>query len=285
MAGEFVPHFELLTREGGEPPTRWLLVLHGIFGSGKNWRTIARRLVDRRDRWGAALVDLRMHGASQGAPGPHTIAAAAADLAALDAVLAADGKPVEAVMGHSLGGKVALRYAAERARPLSQVWVLDSDPSPKPDAMAGKGLGAVVRVLEMLEALPAEYGDRKAFIEQVVTRGFDRALAQWLAMNLEQAGERLRMRLDPAAMRSLLASFFSADAWPRVDSVAQRSELHFVLGGDSNAVSEASAQRLRTMRVIVHVIEAAGHWLHVDAPDALLDLLARELRAPQPPTA
>src|SRR5438045_3613951 len=43
-----------------------MLFLHGIFGTGGNWRTIARRWVALRPTWGAVLVDLRMHGRSQG---------------------------------------------------------------------------------------------------------------------------------------------------------------------------------------------------------------------------
>src|SRR4051812_24710793 len=50
----------------GRTPERWLLVLHGIYGAGRNWGSIARRLVEARPEWGAVLVDLRMHGQSRG---------------------------------------------------------------------------------------------------------------------------------------------------------------------------------------------------------------------------
>jgi pimeloyl-ACP methyl ester carboxylesterase len=278
MTPDFVPHVELVSAKDEPAPERWVFVLHGIFGSGKNWRTVMRRLVDRRPAWGVALVDLRMHGESQDALGPHTIAAAAGDLSVLERALAADGKNVRCVAGHSLGGKVALRYAADREQPLSQVWVLDADPSAKPDAMAGKGRGTPVDVLEALEELPSEYESRKEFVGQVTARGLDRGLAQWLAMNLVEGGDGYRMSLDPAALRSLMASFFSSDMWAVVDQVADASELHVVLGGDSAAVAPESRKRLRETRAIVHEIVAAGHWLHVDAPDALLELLVRELR-------
>ena len=46
-------------------PEAWMLFLHGILGSGANWRTIAKRFIGARPRWGAVLVDLRMHGASR----------------------------------------------------------------------------------------------------------------------------------------------------------------------------------------------------------------------------
>src|SRR5437879_732681 len=88
-------------------PERWMLFLHGIFGRGGNWRTIAQRWVTAHPRWGAALVDLRMHGRSTGIRGPHTVAAAARDLRALEERLAGG---VRGVLGHSFGGKVALAY-------------------------------------------------------------------------------------------------------------------------------------------------------------------------------
>ena len=81
MASAFAPHHVLVAPTGASAPTQWLLVLHGILGSGVNWRTFAKRLVTARPEWGAVLVDLRMHGESQGAPPPHTLASAAVDVA------------------------------------------------------------------------------------------------------------------------------------------------------------------------------------------------------------
>jgi pimeloyl-ACP methyl ester carboxylesterase len=274
MASELTLHHELVSAPDSAPD-QWLLVLHGIFGSGVNWRTFAKRLVGRRPAWGAVLVDLRMHGQSQGAPPPHTVAAAAADVAALAAALEADGRVVGGVCGHSFGGKVGLQLAADAAGAVPRVWVLDSDPAADTDAMASKR--STASVLRMLEQLPREYPTRAAFVSRVVETGVDRGLAQWLAMNVVPDGDEFRLRLDMAAMRSLLASYYATDLWPAADAVAGQSELHFVLGADSTAVSEASKVRMRTLRATVDEIAAAGHWLHVDAPDALLDIIATGL--------
>ena len=59
----FVPHHELIAAPG-VTPQRYLLVLHGVFGSGANWRMFMRKLVARCPQWGAALVDVRGHGRS-----------------------------------------------------------------------------------------------------------------------------------------------------------------------------------------------------------------------------
>ena len=93
-------HHERLAASGTSP-TQWLLMTHGMFGSGGNWRSIARKVVDQRRDWGAVLVDLRQHGRSEPGEGPHTIDACAADLAALIAELGPAGVPVLSLRLHS----------------------------------------------------------------------------------------------------------------------------------------------------------------------------------------
>src|SRR5688500_632620 len=116
------------TVEGGAA-SRTLYLLHGIFGAGRNWSSIARRLARERMEWDIRLLDLRQHGSSQGFPPPHTLISAANDLAALAQEL--KEKPA-GVLGHSFGGKVALLYAAAHGEHLEQVWMIDSTPDAKP---------------------------------------------------------------------------------------------------------------------------------------------------------
>src|SRR5690606_2906740 len=87
---------------GGAAPAAWLLLTHGIYGAGGNWRAIARKLVERRPDWGVVLVDLRQHGRSDAGEPPHTLDAAAGDLRALADQLGGS----EAMAGHSFGGTV-----------------------------------------------------------------------------------------------------------------------------------------------------------------------------------
>ncbi len=275
MSSPFAPHYAVVAAEGAPEPEQWLLVLHGIFGGGVNWRTFAKRLVSRRPEWGAVLVDLRMHGDSQGARPPHTLGAAAGDVAALVAQLRDSGYVVGGIAGHSFGGKVALQVADDLAGELRRVWVLDSDPAPDLEAMSGDR--PRVKLLSLFARLPREHESRAAFVTAVVEAGFDRGLARWLAMNVVPDGDVHRMRLDPDAMRSLLTSYYASDLWPVADRVAGDNDMHFVLGADSTAVSEESKTRMKTLRAGFDEIAAAGHWLHVDAPDALLDIMARGL--------
>lgn len=278
---DFVLHSTSITAPDSEPGS-WLLALHGIYGSGANWRSFARKLVEDRRDWGVQLVDLRMHGASQDAPPPHTIDAAAGDIARLVAALAGDGKRVRAVSGHSFGGKVALRYRGMETEDLVQTWMLDASPSARDNAFDDPD-NTVVGVLDMLEQLPPSYADRDEFINMVTATGRPTMLAQWLAMNLERQDERYHMRLDLGAIRELLASYYDADLWHIVDGDFD-GELHVVAAGKSNALSAGDKQRLREAsmdqaQVHIHEIAEASHWLHIDALDQLLALFVTNLPA------
>ncbi len=242
---------------------------HGIFGAGSNWRGIARKLVDRRREWGVVLVDLRLHGRSEAGEPPHTVAACADDLAALITELG----DVRALAGHSFGGKTAL---ATRDRvQLDQTWVLDASPGARPDAIADPD-NSVVRVLDMMARMPPTFPTRDAFVAAAVAEGHTTALAQWLAMNLVPQGDAMVNRLDVAALRSLLVDYYQLDLWDSV--VAPRGELDFVIATRGSSVSAADRERLTTAPAHVHSHEIeAGHWLHIDAPVAVVELFAARL--------
>lgn len=283
----WLPHHAVVAPDGA-PPAGWLLFLHGILGSGANWRTIARRLVAARPDWGAVLVDLRMHGRSQGAPPPHTLEAVAADLERLAADLAGRGMRVAGVIGHSFGGKAALALRARAPEGLVETWVLDASPSARTGALAPAGTppppspsGDPGDVLLMLEALPGQFSSRDDFLSAVTGRGFSRPLGEWLAMNLDRGEGGMHLRLDLGGIRALMTDYYEQDLWPAVESGALPGALRFVVAGRSQAVSEADRARLDALasgdRIGLHLIREAGHWLHMEAPDALLALFSDEL--------
>jgi pimeloyl-ACP methyl ester carboxylesterase len=260
----------------GATPSAWMLFLHGIFGTGANWRTFARRWTAERPTWGAVLVDLRMHGRSQGFAPPHTIAAAAADLRVLEASVPG---PVRAVTGHSFGGKVALEYVASRRGDLERAWIIDSTPGARIDR---HGSETTLEVLEILESLPRELPTRQAFQDALAEKGVEPSLVAWLAMNVGPSpgdSGTYVFRLDLAAIRLLLDDYFARDVWPVIESPPSTVRVGLVIGGRSRVFDEADRERARRAaeahpdRVEVHTIPDASHWVHVDAPDALLAIL------------
>jgi len=246
---------------------RWLYVLHGIFGAGRNWATLARRLAGARPDWGVILVDLRLHGHSQGFEPPHTLAACVHDLGELARSI---DRRAGAVLGHSFGGKVALMTAP--ALHPAQVWVVDSTPSRRTPG------GSAVRMLEALERLPSRFPDRAACVEALEREGFARHVAQWMATNLVPADGELVWRFDLGGLESLLGDFFRRDLWDVVASPPRGTEIHLVRATESDVLSDADMERIRSAGdgTFAHELHG-GHWLHVDNLEGLLELLARRL--------
>lgn len=253
----------------GRAPSRWLALTHGIYGAGSNWRSIARKLNERRPEWGVVLIDLRQHGRSEAGAPPHTIAACADDVRALLDELGG----VAAVAGHSFGGKVMLAVRARIAP--AQTWVLDASPSPRPGAAADPS-NTVMRVLETMERSPRGWARRDDFVAAVVQDGHDEGLARWLAMSLVPDGGTLALRFDFAALREMLADHYVCDLWDALE--APGGDVEVVVAERSSALSPADRGRLAAAppHVHVHGIDA-GHWLHIEAPAAVVDLLAARL--------
>ena len=251
-----------------------LLVLHGIYGRGRNWTTLASRFVGHCPAWSALLLDLRLHGGSPDFSPPHLVSTAAADIAAFEG---AAGWHATAVMGHSFGGKVALAHAAGGHEHLEQVWVIDSTPEARPPR------GSAWRLLEVVRRLPATFSARAEATAGIQAAGYSRAVAAWMASNLQHREGRYVWRLDFEAMESLLRDFFETDYWAVVESPAEGTVLHFVKAEDSGVLSDEARRRIeaagaRHGRAFVHDVPG-GHWVHTESPDALLALLARHLGA------
>ena len=262
----------ILTAESADPE-RFMLFLHGILGTRANWRGVARRFVEVRPEWGAILVDLREHGDSLGFSAPHTLQAAAADVAEL---LGSLSTPVGGALGHSFGGKVVLEWLRSRRGQDTEAWTIDSSPSP---SAANRDTTATAEVIRTLDALPAEWDSRDAFVAAMVEAGQPPPIAQWLAMNLrrtDDGGRAFGPNLE--VIRDLIEDYARADAWDVLEALPDGCTLDVVVGGRSEVFSRSDRARVERIaeqnsRVSVHVIEHAGHWVHVDAADALVALL------------
>ena len=259
----------------GATPSRWLWLLHGIYGAGRNWNAVARRFVEASRDWGVLAIDLRGHGGSdRGAP-PHTVLACAGDL--LDLADRGSAPPPNGVLGHSFGGKVAILFA--EAAELEYLRVIDSTPS------AREAGGSAWRMLDVLTNHPGPFPDRSAGIAAVASEGYATPVAQWMGTNLvrDESGA-WRWRLDPAQMEDLLLDFFARDAWPALELAARAgTDVEIVKASESSVVSDddvARARELGSAGLPVRVVEVdGGHWLNADAPERVAGLLAEGLSA------
>lgn len=262
-----------LTAQGASP-SRWVLVLHGLLGRGSNWRTLVRALVDARPDWGGVLVDLRMHGDSQGFAAPHSVEAAALDL---DSVARTLPGPVAAVLGHSLGGKVALAYVAQR-KTLSHAILLDTNPGPRKE---GRGSETTQAVLLSLRALPGPWPTREAFVAELQAHGQPASMARWLAMSLVRTEKGFRFGLELDAIEALLQDVLRRDDWAVLESPPAGLTVDVILGGRSRTVEGADRERLERLaamgRLRLTVLEEAGHWVQVDDPAGTLRAVSQAL--------
>ena len=253
----------------GERATQLLFVLHGVFGSRANWRTFCSP--SDRGCAGVGAGALRLAGARRTRRQP--AAQPGCDGQDLEAMEDNFALPVVGVVGHSLGGKVALTYAAHRRDRLQQVWVLDAQPG------AATPGGPAMEVLTILEELPSTFARRADFIERVVAHGQDEAVAAWLGMHLAQRDGKLVMDVDLLAIRQILDDYFGTDLWGELEREDAARNLHVVVGTASYVWTPDTLARLDALEAAnVHRLEGAGHWVHVDALDELVDRMAASLR-------
>jgi esterase len=264
---------------GAEP--QLTLVLHGVLGSGQNFRQIAKRLSERLVGHSFVLVDLRHHGRSTAAPGPHTLAACANDLQELTRHLHKahpELGPVRSLIGHSFGGKVGLEYAASYEG-LRQLWVLDSDPGAQQLEQGNE----VLTVMRAVRAVPTPIRSRQDAVHSMIENGLTRGTANWLATNLTRVGQSYEWQFDLDAISELLRDYFKRDLWPYLERTdgPERPEIWLVIAEHSDRWTSAMRDRALALpsqlKVHTRIIPNAGHWLHVDNPQALLKLLVEHL--------
>lgn len=287
----------------GSPKSRQkqMLLLHGIYGAGRNWASVARRLAAARPDWRIVLVDLRCHGKSPPFPPPHTLDACVRDLAHLEEHL---GRPADAVLGHSFGGKVALLHARRRAKQapaetsasaklpasptprtlpqLGQTWVVDSAPGPWGHSLS-RSRGMAWQMLEALRRNPGPFASRRHATDTIRAEGFSGLVANWMATNVVEGdnGQEWHWRIDPDDMEALLCDYARIDAWPAVESAPPGASVHIVKARASQVLDAPALDRIRmagdrTGRVFLHEVEG-GHWLNIENPTALHRLLANGL--------
>lgn len=255
---------------GSDELQHTLLMLHGIYGRGRNWQAIARAIVAARPDYGCWLVDLPHHGDS--GPGRHgdTVSGLASDLG--DWVRSHD-ITADAVLGHSYGGKVALAYARHERTSPRQVWVIDSTPDVKPPS------GSAWDMLTVVRRLPRRFMSREEAVSAIVDGGFPTGVAQWMATNLAREDGGFVWRLDFDVIETLLLDFFSTDLWDVVESPPSNVEIHFIKASKSGALSPEAVRRIESVpsrSVHLHSLEG-GHWIHAESPEAVSALLLEHL--------
>lgn len=247
------------TGPADRPP---LLIVHGLFGSGRNWGIVARRLADRRR---VVTVDQRNHGQS-----PRADTQSYPDMAGdLAEVIRFFGGPMD-VVGHSMGGKAAMQLALTMGHLIRRLVVADIAPvaydhdnTGHIHAMRALDLGALTTRSEADRRLSATIADPglRAFLLQ--------------SLDLKSRPPAWRLNLDV-----LQADMPRIVGWPGTQGRFDGPAL-FLTGSESAYVRPEHRDPIRALFPAARFAKllGAGHWLHADKPREFEDTLRAFLDA------
>ncbi|MBK8209426.1 MAG: alpha/beta fold hydrolase [Rhodospirillales bacterium] len=242
-------------REFGSGPP--LVILHGLFGSARNWQSMAERLAGQ---YRVFACDLRNHGDS-----PWAATMSFAEMADdLEAFIDEKGLAPATVLGHSVGGKTAMLTALRHPDVLDALIVVDIAPVAYEEpflayiaAMQTADVGAGIKRGDIDAALAAAVPD-------AATRLF-------LLQNLEEraaGGFAWRLNLDAiAANMPALLDF------PATEDLAYDGRALFVSGAASDYIGRVHHGAVwdRFPQAEFAVIDGSGHYPHVEQPDAFFE--------------
>lgn len=244
--------FDRYGEPGGTPA---LVVLHGLLGAARNWTTLAKRFAEHRL---VLAADLRNHGRSPWADGM-SYAEMAEDVARL---IERAGIAPAALLGHSMGGKVAMAVALLRPDLVERLVVVDIAPVAHPH-------GVFLDYIQAMRALDLAAVRSRTEADRVLAETIpDGAIRSFLLLNLDlgSGAPRWRANLDVLAAETDAILDFPADlAERRWDGPTL-----FVTGGRSDYVQAKHRDRIRALFPAARLvgIPRAGHWLHAERPEA-----------------
>lgn len=231
------------------PDAPTLVIAHGLYGSGRNWGVIARRLADRRD---VVAVDMRNHGESPRFP-TQSYPEMAADLAEVIETL---GAPVD-LLGHSMGGKASMQLALTRPDLIRRLVVADiapvaytHDQTRNARAMAALDLSRITTRAEADAALSAAIDDP--------------ALRAFFLQSLDLRQHPPRWKLNLAVLEAEMPNIVG---WPGTEGSFPNPAL-FLTGALSSYVRPEHRDTIRALfpKSRFAKIPDAGHWLHAERP-------------------
>ncbi len=241
-----------------------VVLLHGLFGAAQNWAGVQKRLASAERR--VIALDLRNHGGS-GQDAAMDYPTMAADVAE---TLAALGAFPAAVLGHSMGGKVAMLLALQRPEAVRRLCVADIAPVAYPPRLR--------QTVAAMQAVPLRAGMTRREADAALAEGQeDASLRAFLLQNL-------RFETDPPQWRIGLGQIDAAmpalEGFPDVQGSFAGPTL-FVNGGASDFVKPEYLPRIRALFPAARfaTVAGAGHWLHAEKATEFLALVEPFLSA------
>jgi len=241
-----------------------LLILHGLFGSAKNWHTQATSLAGE---FSVFAVDLRNHGGS-----PHSeridYPSMAADVLAL---MDGQGIPRASILGHSMGGKVAMQFAMQTAERVHKLVVVDIAPK-----AYRHHHDAVLTAMQTLDF--GAHKTRQA-LDRALREGIpDAGVRQFVLTNVvrDATAGSFTWQLNLPAIVAHYADLAAAPSGEPFSGPAL-----FIKGAMSDYIKAGDREVIEALfpQARAKVIGNAGHWPHAEKPQAFGKLVGDFLRS------
>lgn len=237
----------------GEP----IIILHGLFGMLDNWKSFAKKL---SEDYMVYIVDLRNHGRSEHVDSMDYTTMAEDVISFMEEEWIFEAR----IMGHSMGGKVAMQIAAIDDDLLKQLVVVDIAPQVYE---AGHQI-----IFDALLTAPIDTANERSDIENhLKTFVNDTGVVQFLMKNVSRVpagGFRWKMNLP-----IIYKEYQKILQHELTDQKIETNTL-FVKGAQSNYITEQSILNINTnfLDVRIETIDDAGHWVHADKPERLMNI-------------
>ncbi|MDZ4699394.1 MAG: alpha/beta fold hydrolase [Rhodothermales bacterium] len=230
-----------------------LLILHGLLGASGNWHTLSRNVFSHS--FAVHALDLRNHGRS-----PHSPSMSYAEMAGdVLEFMDAEGMETAHMMGHSMGGKVAMTFALTYPDRLGRLVVADVAPRAYPPHHTS--------ILNALRRLDLNAFDSRAAVDDALAHDItSKPIRQFLLKNLSAEPDgsfTWKMNLD-----AIDANYDALSQAVEPTGIFSGDAL-FIRGGDSNYVTDEDVPSIHRLfpSAQISTISGASHWLHAEAPD------------------
>ncbi len=236
-----------------------LIILHGLFGSLDNWMTFAKVMAEQHTVY---LVDQRNHGNSPHAQ-DHNYEAMADDLLAF---FEEHNIEEAKIIGHSMGGKTAMQFAAENPDKVVKLVVVDIAPKQYPVHHH-----EIIEALERVDlAALKSRGEADAALQMSLK---DIGVRQFLLKGLARSKEGFRWKFNLEVLKDQIENVVAA-LDPQLGYDGQSL---FIRGALSNYIMEKDTALIKNQFPEAHVvtIENAGHWIHAEQPEAFLKAIQK----------
>jgi pimeloyl-ACP methyl ester carboxylesterase len=221
-----------------------LIIMHGLFGSSKNWITNGKFLSQFRK---VIALDLRNHGDS-----PHSDSHSLGDLVEDLKEFVDTLEEVPDIMGHSMGGMTAAMFSLHYPQLLDKLVVVDIAPRTYPNRFS---IEFDALELDVSNAKTRDEIDKK--MAEILPDPFIR---QFLQMNLEKKDFGYRWKPNVKALREGRSSL----VFDPGSLLPFSGKALFVLGGNSEFIEESDKSVIQNLfpNANIHTIPGAGHYLH-----------------------